>query len=177
MCSSDDGRYLFLCDTGHHKIKFAALPGSSGLISAAEIVAGVEIFTFAGDGKKAWRDGPVLDCSFNSPTAVWQCADGTIVVADTGNHCIRQIVRTGKGNLVVRTIAGGYASYQIPGQERMPENMDVNEFQHLNKRNAGFRDGRLMGNYPGTLKRFVALSKADTLTGAVKARHLANRWA
>lgn len=142
ICASEDGRYLFVCDTGHHKIKFASLPASSALASAEEILAGVEMFPFAGNGKKSWRDGPVLECSFNSPTDVCQRADGTIVVADTGNHCIRQILRTAKGSLVTRTIAGGYASYQVPGQERIAVNLKhLDDFTRFSKRNAGYRDG------------------------------------
>lgn len=141
--ASEDGRYVFVCDTGHHKIKFASLPASSVLASAEEIMAGVEMFPFAGNGKKSWRDGPVLECSFNSPTDVWQRADGTIVIADSGNHCIRQILRTAKGSLVTRTIAGGLASYKVPGQERITVDLkDLDDFVRFNKRNAGYRDGR-----------------------------------
>lgn len=168
ICASDDGRYLFVCDTGHHKVKFAALPGSSALTSAADMVAGVEMFTFAGNGKKAWRDGPVLDCSFNSPAGVWQCADGTVVVADTGNHCIRQILRTGTGNLVARTIAGGY---QVASHEHIPENMNEHESRRLNKRHAGFRDGRrsLFRSPSGIVEgSYGELLVADTMNNCVR---------
>lgn len=142
ICASEDGRYLFVCDSGHHKIKFAALPATSALASVEELLAGVDMFVFAGNGKKAWRDGPVLDCSFNSPTGVCQRADGTIVVADTGNNCIRHIVRSAKGALVARTIAGGLASYRVSGQnEPVVHSSDSNELRQFLTRSAGYRDG------------------------------------
>ncbi|TYZ60455.1 hypothetical protein PybrP1_009406 [[Pythium] brassicae (nom. inval.)] len=142
ICASEDGRYLFVCDSGHHKIKFAALPATSALARPEELLSGIEMFVFAGNGKKAWRDGPVLDCSFDSPAGVCQRADGTIVVADTGNNCIRHILRSTKGVLMVRTIAGGLASYRVPGHERAVESSDPDELRRFMRRNAGYRDGR-----------------------------------
>ncbi|TMW60489.1 hypothetical protein Poli38472_000531 [Pythium oligandrum] len=47
LCASEDGRYVFLCDTGHHKIKFAALPAQSGLCDEKLAVDGIDVFAFA----------------------------------------------------------------------------------------------------------------------------------
>ncbi|KAF1794781.1 NHL repeat, subgroup [Phytophthora cactorum] len=112
IAASSDERHFFVCDTGHHKIKLAALPSRSALADIGSIIDEVEMFAFAGNGKKGWRDGPALEASFNSPAGVCECPDGTIIVADTGNHCIRQIRRAVNGKLVVKTIAGAHASLE-----------------------------------------------------------------
>lgn len=171
ICASEDGRYLFVCDSGHHKIKFAALPASSALTSPEELLSGAEMFVFAGNGKKAWRDGPVLDASFDSPTGICQCADGTIVVADTGNNCIRQIARSAKGALVARTIAGGIASYHVAGRERVAESSSPDELRYLMKRSAGYRDGRrALFRSPSDVFEgsFGELLVADTMNNCIR---------
>ena len=48
------------------------------------------------------QDGPGNQAQFNTPTGVACCADGTIIVADQGNHRLRAISPNGD----VRTIAG-----------------------------------------------------------------------
>jgi len=50
------------------------------------IFAGVE-----GNGVKGWRDGPVLDARFAAPKQAVLDADGNLLIADSENHCIRQI--------------------------------------------------------------------------------------
>ncbi|OWZ19736.1 LOW QUALITY PROTEIN: hypothetical protein PHMEG_0005961 [Phytophthora megakarya] len=132
IAASADERHLFVCDTGHHKIKLAALPHRSVLADIGSIADAVEMFAFAGNGRKGWRDGPALEASFNSPAGVCEHVDGTIVVADTGNHCIRQIRRARNGKLVVRTIAGAYAG---TGEKKS------GGIQAARKRVAGYRDG------------------------------------
>lgn len=177
ICASDNGRYLFVCDTGHHKIKFAALPANSALFSsAAERLAGVELFPFAGTGKKAWRDGPVHDCSFNSPAGICQCADGTLTVADTGNHCIRQIVRTSAGALLVRTIAGGYISVRDSSSSseyvEQLERASHTELPRLRTRIAGYRDGRrALFRSPSAVIEGLhsTLLVADTMNNCIRA--------
>ncbi|NVO32359.1 NHL repeat-containing protein [Hymenobacter lapidiphilus] len=57
--------------------------------------------TVAGSGGAALVDGPAATAAFNGPRGVAVDADGTLYVADTGNHCIRQ-VKAG----VVTTLAG-----------------------------------------------------------------------
>ncbi|KAG2765957.1 hypothetical protein JG687_00008558 [Phytophthora cactorum] len=133
IAASSDERHFFVCDTGHHKIKLAALPSRSALADIGSIIDEVEMFAFAGNGKKGWRDGPALEASFNSPAGVCECPDGTIIVADTGNHCIRQIRRAVNGKLVVKTIAGAHASLEAKRGD------DTQRFEP--KRVSGYRDG------------------------------------
>jgi sugar lactone lactonase YvrE len=83
-----DGGVL-VCDSGHNRIRLLAADGS--------------VRVFAGSGRKGLVDGPAATASFDTPSGVWVCADGTVLVADTGNHCIRTISADG---LVVATLAG-----------------------------------------------------------------------
>ncbi|GMF23059.1 unnamed protein product [Phytophthora fragariaefolia] len=141
IAASADGRHLFVCDTGHHRIKFAALPSRSALAQVDDITHGVDMFVLAGTGKKGWRDGPALEASFNSPLGVCEYEDGTIIVADTGNHCIRQIRRSANGKLVVKTIAGAYAKVESEKISVPLQRVGHGGTAIGNKRISGFRDG------------------------------------
>jgi sugar lactone lactonase YvrE len=60
-----------------------------------------EVTTVAGAGQPGAADGPALAASFDTPTAVAVDRDGTLYVADTGNHAIRCI----SADALVSTIA------------------------------------------------------------------------
>ncbi|KAG7380659.1 NHL repeat-containing protein 2 [Phytophthora pseudosyringae] len=142
IAASSDERHLFVCDTGHHRIKLAALPSRSALVDVGSIADGVEMFAFAGNGKKGWRDGAALEANFNSPAGVCEYGDGSIIVADTGNHCIRQIRRTVSGKLVVKTIVGAQASLEATrggGNQRRHAERTANV--PVGNRVSGYRDG------------------------------------
>jgi DNA-binding beta-propeller fold protein YncE len=49
------------------------------------------VTTLAGNGVADFKDGPVLEASFALPSSVAAADDGSLYVADTGNHCIRRI--------------------------------------------------------------------------------------
>ena len=87
-----DGGVL-VCDSGHNRIR---LLGADGSVSI-----------FAGTGRKGMQDGPAHAASFDSPSGVCVMADGSVLVADTGNHCIRSITGGGVGSRrTVATLAG-----------------------------------------------------------------------
>jgi sugar lactone lactonase YvrE len=66
------------------------------------------VATLAG-GARGFRDGSGAAAQFDTPSGVAVAADGTIYVADTGNHAIRRITRDG----TVTTLAGdGAAGFQ-----------------------------------------------------------------
>jgi DNA-binding beta-propeller fold protein YncE len=60
------------------------------------------ICIIAGTGYLGFRDGPSLESQFRNPRGVAVMKDHTIIVADSGNNCIRAIGLDG----IVRTIAG-----------------------------------------------------------------------
>eukprot|EP01028_Stygiella_incarcerata_P002609 TRINITY_DN1492_c0_g1_i4.p1 TRINITY_DN1492_c0_g1~~TRINITY_DN1492_c0_g1_i4.p1 ORF type:complete len:1555 (-),score=486.99 TRINITY_DN1492_c0_g1_i4:876-5540(-) len=77
ICQWDD-HSIIVCDAGHHRIRIV------------DLVTG-KVETLAGNGKKGSKDGPFLNASFNHPSGICVASDGTIVVADTGNHLIRRL--------------------------------------------------------------------------------------
>ncbi|KAK8764586.1 hypothetical protein V5799_032804 [Amblyomma americanum] len=83
------GTKLVIADTGHHRI---LVTNSSGRV--LEAVGGYE---------PGYRDGPFDVVRFRDPQGIlWRDAH-TVLVADTGNHAIREVDIENK---VVRTLAG-----------------------------------------------------------------------
>jgi sugar lactone lactonase YvrE len=72
--------------------------------------AGV-VSTLAGDGTRAFADGPGATARFNAPDGVAVDAAGNVYVADTDNHRLRKITPTGS----VSTLAGD-AAHATDGQ-------------------------------------------------------------
>jgi sugar lactone lactonase YvrE len=60
------------------------------------------VTTFAGGNTAGYADGPAPDARFASPAAVALAPDGSLLVADTGNHRIRRVTSDGE----VSTYAG-----------------------------------------------------------------------
>ena len=79
---------IYIADTGNHSIRAIDSDGTTR--------------TIAGTGTPGFREGSALLAQFSSPTAVTVATDGTLYVADSGNHRIRSISPTGE----VSTIAG-----------------------------------------------------------------------
>ncbi|EQC36148.1 hypothetical protein SDRG_06264 [Saprolegnia diclina VS20] len=93
-----DATLLYVCDTGHHMIKVGLLPDA--------FLEDMDFGVFAGSGRKGLVDGLAASSAFHHPSSLVVLADHSVLVADTGNHCIRSIHRT-HGQWCVRTIAGG----------------------------------------------------------------------
>jgi sugar lactone lactonase YvrE len=79
---------------------FVADAGDNNLIR--RIAPSGEVTTLAG-GEEGWLDGPGTAARFNTPSAIAVAPDGSLVVADTGNHAIRRVGVDG----TVTTVAGG----------------------------------------------------------------------
>jgi hypothetical protein len=116
---------LYIADTGNHTIRriryrlsFEACPQP------------YFIDTFAGvAGNAGASDGPAAAAQFNAPRGVASAPDGSVYVADTGNHTIRRIAMDG----TVTTVAGQAG---VPGNNdglateahlNSPSGLDINE--------------------------------------------------
>lgn len=93
MATQADGSVL-IADTGNNRIRRVAPDG--------------RIFTIAGDGTAALSGdgGPAINAQLNAPTDLAVLGDGTILVADSGNHRIRRIAPGGDIFTLAGTVRG-----------------------------------------------------------------------
>eukprot|EP00741_Cyanophora_paradoxa_P012846 tig00020629_g12405.t1 len=91
------GSSLLVCDTGHNRIRKISL------------LDGIMVVDFAGSGARGFKEGTLETCKFDQPSGICLLPDGTLLVADAGNHRVRQIFPAER---VVVTVAGtGHAGY------------------------------------------------------------------
>jgi DNA-binding beta-propeller fold protein YncE len=80
---------LYVCDTGNHTLRRVATNGVVTTLAGAA-------------GNADFADGPAATARFNQPLGLAVAPDGTIFVADSGNHLIRIIATNG----IVSVLAG-----------------------------------------------------------------------
>ncbi len=109
LSTGPDGT-LYVADVAGHRI-WAISPGGSWLLVAGSVCG--------------YGDGPSGEARFRRPTDVTIGPDGTLYVADSGNHCIRTISPGG----VVATLAGSIFDFGdgrgADGRFRQPLALDV----------------------------------------------------
>lgn len=98
---------LIIADTQNHRICKLDLKRLK-ITTIAGISKGVDRFGFPGGG---YIDGDAKKAMFNRPKGIAVAENGAIIIADTGNHAIRQIYG-GK----VTTIAGGKTAGYLDGK-------------------------------------------------------------
>ncbi len=76
LAMAADGRVL-VADQDNHRIRLLSVDG--------------QVTTLAGSGFTGSSDGPALEARFAFPAGVITDADEAVLVADTGNHCLRRI--------------------------------------------------------------------------------------
>jgi uncharacterized protein (TIGR03437 family) len=92
-CAVTASGALYIADTLNHRVRRVNPDGS------ISTVAGTGAQGSSGDG------GPAIGAKLNGPRGVAVDSDGNVLIADTGNHRLRQITPDG----VINTIAGGDA--------------------------------------------------------------------
>ncbi|MEB3330817.1 MAG: hypothetical protein VKQ33_16465, partial [Candidatus Sericytochromatia bacterium] len=128
------GEALYVADEGNGRLRRVTLAGAVSTVGnaiqrpfgvaldATGGLYGVEFFSgvikqlsptgaferFAGGSPKGSTDGPRLEARFSTLGDAVVAADGTMYVADTGNHRIRRITPGG----VVSTLAGSRAGFR-----------------------------------------------------------------
>ncbi|KAK2959061.1 copper amine oxidase [Blattamonas nauphoetae] len=122
-CLSLDSSTLYISDTGHHRIRALELNS-------------LELSLVSGSGRKGHIDGSVHIAQFNSPQGMCLSTDGSLLVADTGNHCIRSISTDGKVSTLAGKVQRDSVSRNLPksGTKTAPKT----ECQ------SGFEDGPLL---------------------------------
>ncbi len=93
---SDGHGGLIVADAGAQRIRSIDANGSVRTIAGSGPLDGFGLAVAGG-----YADGPASQARFNHPTSVAVAKDGTIYIADSRNHCIRQLK-----NGVVSTFAG-----------------------------------------------------------------------
>lgn len=115
---------IYIADTANHAIRRIRMRISFELCPQPYFVD-----TLAGAGNPGANDGPAGSAHFNAPRGVASAPDGSVYVADTGNHTIRRISPDG----IVTTVAGeaGVAGSNdgVATQAHLnsPSGLDVNE--------------------------------------------------
>lgn len=108
---------LYVADTGNHRVRRVGVDG------VIETVAGVG--TAGDDGD----EGPATDAQLRSPEGVFVATDGSLYIADTGNHRIRRVDATG----TISTFAGstrgssGDGGPLLAAQLQNPSRVDVSD--------------------------------------------------
>lgn len=101
MAMGADGS-LYVADTNNHRIRKVD-PGGT-----IHTVAGNGTPGYSGDGEQAAR------AQLNAPRDVEVGADESLYIADTGNHCIRQVSTNGTINTLAGTGTCGYGGDDGP---------------------------------------------------------------
>jgi len=88
---------IYIADFGNNRIR--KLSSSTGVIAT---IAGTGARGYSGDG------GPALQALLNGPCDVAVDANGAVYFADTGNNCIRKVVKEGylSSVKIIKTVAG-----------------------------------------------------------------------
>jgi sugar lactone lactonase YvrE len=82
----DDAGTVFVADTYNDRIRRIAPDGT--------------VTTVAGAGQPGLLDGPAPSARFDTPAGVAVAGDGTLFVADTGNHAVRRVDTAGRVSTV-----------------------------------------------------------------------------
>ena len=96
------GSLLVVCDSGHNRIKLVFVPNLSEYKdlrhslddldpSKLRKIAPHTLLLLLVTANAAYKNGVASKATFNRPTGVCIASDGSLIIADAGNHCLRQI--------------------------------------------------------------------------------------
>jgi RHS repeat-associated protein len=91
----EDAGVLYVADTANHAIRRVTLDG--------------QVSTVAGGDKSGDRDGIGREAAFNKPIGLTLGDDGTLYIADSGNHKIRALLPNGATVTIAGAGVPGYA--------------------------------------------------------------------
>jgi len=118
----DENYYFYIADATKHRI--VKMEPDSTISN----IAGTAWPGYSGDGE------PAILAELNAPSDVLKTPQGEILIADTGNHCIRKIDKNG----IIHTIAGignkGYSGDNGPAYEAQlsnPQSIFIDQNNHI----------------------------------------------
>lgn len=165
-------------DDGHFNGPIGLAMGKDGTIFVADtyndriraISTGGQMRTIAGSGEAGFTDGQGTAARFDTPCGLAVMADGSLLVADTGNHRLRRIDPSGN----VTTIAGTGEAAEIDGA---PTEAAFDEPISLARRD---QRSFYVADHGGSTIRLLELGETPsvkTLTGAGAAGYFASGMA
>lgn len=96
-----DGQTVAVADSGHNKIRLLRLAREGATLTVETELP------LAGTGRRGHKDGPAQFAMFNKPSGICMARDGSMLVADTGNHVIRRVyTKAGRRGRWVETLTG-----------------------------------------------------------------------
>jgi len=108
----DDNGVIFVTENGNNVIRrIVTGNGSATVDTFAGTVANIadkskqKRLNSTRSGLDGFRDGTAFDAAFRLPDDIIFAPDGSLIVADAGNHSIRRVTRNGN-DVTVETIAG-----------------------------------------------------------------------
>ena len=82
------GDVLLVCDSGHNRLRVVCVPRPrAGHQSARN--GRTRIVTLVGNGHRGHKDGQGNNAEFNSPSGACVLNDGSLLVTDSRNNCVR----------------------------------------------------------------------------------------
>lgn len=131
------------------------------------------VSTVAGDGAKAFKDGPAAEAQFNNPIDVAVATDGTIYVTESGNHRVRKI-----SGGIVSTLVGSSAGYKdgtgTEAQLNDPSGIAIDKDGNLLV--ADRRNHRIRKITPAGVVTTIAGSGAGYVDGASGSAKFSHPW-
>lgn len=106
LALGDDGT-LYIADTGNQRIRSLSPEGKVSTVAGS----GTDLLDYTSYVLGGYKDGIASEAQFQFPNGLAVAEDGTIYVADTSNHRLREITTDG----LVRTIAGDTRPGHIDG--------------------------------------------------------------
>jgi DNA-binding beta-propeller fold protein YncE len=115
---------IYIADTANHEIRRIRLR-----ISFEACPQPYYVDTLAGTGNPGSNDGPAGSAHFNAPRGIASAPDGSVYVADTGNHTIRRISPDGIVTTVAGPAGGSGSNDGLATEAHLnnPSGLDVNE--------------------------------------------------